>query len=81
MDTQLSVRLPAHLRTALDRASRELGLTKSDIVRRALSDFLEHTAIGSRPAERVRHLLGSLSSAVDLAERQRDHILESLYRS
>jgi hypothetical protein len=46
----------------------------------ALEAFLhEVPPAGRRPAERVGHLLGSLSSGVpDLAERHREYVLASL---
>ena len=80
MSSQLTVRLPADLRSALDKASRKTGLKNSEIVRLALRGYL-HIPGGpeKRPAERVRSLLGSLESGVpDLAERHREYILESL---
>ena len=49
----------------------------------ALREFLRvGTGVVSRPADRVRGLLGSLDSGVpDLAERHREYILESLKRA
>ncbi len=82
MQDQITVRLPANLRQALRRAAHRLQRKNSDIVRMALEAFLhvgERT--GSRPAERVRGLIGSLASGVpDLAEKHRDYVIEALRR-
>ena len=80
MDAQLTVRIPKHLRDALDLASRKSGLKYSEIVRLALQRHLSlPDDRDRRPAERVRTLLGSLDSGVpDLAESQRAYIIESL---
>jgi hypothetical protein len=79
---QLTVRLPADLSQALRRASRQLQRRNSDVVRLALRAYLHvHMPGDARPADRVRHLLGSVSSGQpDLAERHRAYILESLAR-
>lgn len=82
MQDQLTVRLPADLGRALRQASKQLRRKHSDIVRLALRAYLqtEH-ADGARPADRVRHLLGSVSSGIpDLAERHREYVLASLKR-
>lgn len=82
MEAQVTVRLPAELKRSLDEAARRMQRKSSDVVRMALREFLEgRTAAEYRPAERVRHLLGSLRSDLpDLAERQREQILESVKR-
>jgi hypothetical protein len=82
MDSQLTIRLPADLSGALERASRQSGRKTSDIVRAALRDYLNAPSTsGPRPAERVRGLIGSLSSGLpDLAEQHRKYIIESLTR-
>jgi hypothetical protein len=82
MPTRLTVRLPEDLKEALDSASRKLNRKPSEIVRMALREFLRLTpGSGTRPADRVRGLLGSLDSGIpDLVERQREYILESLKR-
>ena len=80
MDDQITVRLPTSLGRTLRRTSRRLGRRPSDVVRMALEAFLQGapSADGKR-AERVEHLIGSLSSGVpDLAERHREYVLASL---
>lgn len=80
MDNQLTVRLPRYLSRALKAASRQTQRKSSEIVRLALRQYLQvPLAEGSRPAERVRGLLGSLESGMpELAKRHRAFILESL---
>ena len=80
MQDQITVRLPANLRAALRRAARRLRRRDSDVVRMALEGFLQTNAVtGAKPADRVRHLIGSLESGVpDLAERHRAYIVEAL---
>jgi Arc/MetJ-type ribon-helix-helix transcriptional regulator len=79
MGDQLTVRLPADLSRALRRAARRSQRKSSEIVRLALREFLRMDHERTRPADRVRHLIGSLESGVpDLAERHREYILESL---
>jgi len=82
MEDQVTVRLPEDLRRALRAASRRMQRKNSEIVRLALREFLGTSAgSGSRPADRVKGLIGSLESGVpDLAERHRAYILESLRR-
>jgi Arc/MetJ-type ribon-helix-helix transcriptional regulator len=80
MEAQLTVRLPEDLKRALDQATERLQRRSSDIVRMALRAFLyAPEARGSRPADRVRGLIGSLESGVpDLAEHHRRYVLESI---
>ena len=80
MNDQITVRLPTPLGRTLRRTSRHLGRRLSDVVRMALEAFLQGApSITRKPAERVEHLIGSLSSGVpDLAERHREYILASL---
>ena len=80
VEDQITVRLPTPLGRTLRRTSRRLGRRPSDVVRMALEAFLQGGAPTDRkPAERVEHLIGSLSSGVpDLAERHREYVLASL---
>lgn len=82
MQDQLTVRLPADLGRALRRASKQLRRKNSDVVRLALQAYLQGDAAdGRRPADRVRHLLGSVTSGIpDLAERHREYVLAGLKR-
>jgi hypothetical protein len=80
MGNQLTVRLSPELARALRTAARQTQRKTSEIVRMALREFLALPGPeGSRPAERVRGLIGSLDSgAPDLARKHRAAILESL---
>lgn len=82
MDAQFTVRLPADLASALERAQRASSLKRSDIVRLALRQYLNLGRTGKqRPAERARALLGALESGVpDLAVNHRKYLIESLAR-
>ncbi len=82
MTDQLTIRLPADLREALDAAARASQRKRSEVVRMALREFLDLPPASSRPpSSRVRGLLGSLDSGVpDLAEKHREYLLEVLQR-
>ena len=81
MHDQLTVRLPEELSRALRAASRRMQRKSSEVVRMALREFLAGSSPAGRPAERVRHLLGSLESGVPgLAERHREEVLASIRR-
>ena len=81
MKSQLTVRVSAELRAAVEARARRLDRKPSEIVRMALEAFVLEQAVTRTPADRVRHLLGSLDSETpDLAERHREYILESLRR-
>ncbi len=82
MQDQLTVRLPADLGRALRQASKRLRRKNSDIVRLALQAYLQTDQVTERrPADRVRHLMGSVSSGTsDLAERHRDYVLARIKR-
>ena len=82
MEAQMTVRLPAELKQALDEAARRMHRKSSEIVRLALTAFLQGTPDdAATPAYRVRGLLGSLESRLPhLAERHREYVVESLKR-
>ena len=82
MQDQLTIRLPADLRQALKAASRKMQRKRSEIVRLALREFLgASSGSRTRPADRVRSLIGALESGVpDLAEKHRAYLVESLRR-
>ena len=62
MPDQTSFRLPRDLLRALNRAARERGVPKSQLVREALQAYLIGPSAPAGEAwERVSHLVGSLS--------------------
>ena len=80
MADQLTIRLPEDMNRALEAASTRMRRKRSEIVRLALSHFLNLAPSEDKtPETRVRHLLGSLESGIpDLAENHRPYVLESL---
>ena len=82
MQDQVTIRLPEDLSQALKAASRRMQRKSSEIVRLALREYLgAYSRSKTRPADRVRGLIGSLESGVpDLADRHRAYIIESLRR-
>lgn len=80
MSDQLTIRLPEEMNRALEAASARMRRKRSEIVRLALSQFLNLDKPGKEtPEARVRHLIGSLESGIpDLAENHRSYLLESL---
>ena len=80
MDDQITVRLPTPWGRTLRRTSRRLGRRPSQVVGMALEAFFQGApSADSERAERVEHLIGSLSSGIpDLAERHREYVLASL---
>ena len=84
MNSQLTVRLPDNLDKNIFMIAKKLHLKRSDIVRMALEKFVnevEEDAEGS-PYDRVKNLLGSVSSGVsDLGESHRKHLLRKFKRN
>jgi predicted DNA-binding protein len=85
MNSQFTVRLPDNLDKNIFKIAKKLHLKRSDIVRMALEKFVnevdEEDAEGS-PYDRVKNLLGSVSSGVsDLGESHRKHLLRKFKRN
>lgn len=81
MAQQLTVRLPDDLSARLARAAKRAGRKRSDLVRRALEEFLGGPPgrTKSRPIDLVRDLLGAVESGVpDLGQRHREHLVRRL---
>jgi metal-responsive CopG/Arc/MetJ family transcriptional regulator len=78
MNSQLTVRLPDSLGKDISMLAKKLRLKRADIVRMALERFVKE-AEGkeeSSPYDRVKSLLGSISSGIsDLGESHREHLL------
>jgi hypothetical protein len=69
----ISLRLPEELHARLDRASRDRGEAKSDVVRTALEVYLSGTksSAGVSCTELAGDLVGSLEGPIDLATNPR----------
>ena len=80
MSDQLTIRLSEEMNRALKAASVRMRRKRSEIVRLALSQYLDlGPGHEEKPADRVRHLIGSLETGIsDLAENHRSYVLESL---
>jgi metal-responsive CopG/Arc/MetJ family transcriptional regulator len=80
MAEPLTIRLPDDLSRALDQAAEQMQRERTEIIRLALYQYLGISPEGHKaPAERVRHLIGSLDSGIpDLAENHRAYLLDSL---
>lgn len=81
MDSQLTFRVPKEMAEKLQEMADSAGLKKSDIARLALQGFIaqeeaaDYSPSGSRPYDRIKHLIGSLDSGIpDLASRHREHL-------
>ncbi len=83
MEDQLTVRLPRQLSQALKAKAARMQRKPSEVVRMAVAEFLQLTdETNEAPAERVKHLIGSLDSGIpDLAVNHRKYILKKLRRA
>lgn len=84
MNSQLTVRLPDNLEKDISMLAKKLHLKRADIVRMALEIFVKQTAVEekSSPYDRVKSLLGSVSSGIsDLGESHREHLLRKFRRN
>jgi len=80
MERQLTMRLPAELAAKLERSAKRLKRKRSEVVREALEQYLD-TQPQARPIERVRDLLGSVTSGRHaLGQRHRDYVIQRLRR-
>jgi predicted DNA-binding protein len=80
MERQLTMRLSAELATKLERSAKRLKRKRSEVVREALEQYLD-TQPEVRPFERVRDLLGTISSGrPDLGRRHREYLTRRLRR-
>ena len=70
----ISLRFPDDLEERLDAAAREEGLARSELVRRALDDYLKRRAVEQRRArlaEAARRLMAdpeAVAESVEIAE-------------
>ena len=77
---QISLRLPGRLLAAVDDRARQVGKSRSDVIREVLEAHLVSSAAApgaDHPYGRVRDLLGSVSGGPpDLGRRHREHLAE-----
>ena len=81
MNTQLTVRVSLEMAEKLQKVAQRLGVRKSDVARIAIREYLaEEEQVGeTRPYERVRRLIGAVSSGIpDLGERHREYLVQQL---
>lgn len=81
MQSQLTVRLSDDLDKGVSTLAKKLHLKRSDIVRIALERFLGESQEQeeSKPYDRVKKLLGSVSSGIsDLGTAHRKHLLNKI---
>ena len=83
MQSQLTVRLSDDLDKEISTLAKRLRLKRSDIVRMALERFLgEFQGEESRPYEKVKNLIGTISSGIsDLGEAHRKYLLKKFKKS
>lgn len=80
MDMQMTIRLPVTLSRKITQKARHLGRRRSDVVRLALTGFLENSesSLPSQPSpyEHVKHLIGSVHTGVsDLGASHRKYLI------
>ncbi len=83
MQYQLTVRLPDDLGQGLKEAADRLRLKRADIVRMALEQYLRGTLVKEEltPYEKVKHLIGAVSSGVaDLGASHREYLIKKMRR-
>ncbi len=79
MKAQLTIRVPDDLNQEISSLAEKLRLKRSDVARMALEQFAKEfrTESENRPYDRVKDLLGSVSSGIpDLGEAHRKHLIE-----
>jgi antitoxin component of RelBE/YafQ-DinJ toxin-antitoxin module len=79
MENQLTIRLPTDLTIKIRQKAKQLGLKRSDVVRMALNEFLEGPSENIPVYDRVKHLVGSVTTRIpDLGEKHREHLMRKL---
>lgn len=84
MQGQLTVRLTDEIGKGLEAIARRRGCKRSDLVRKALENYLKEELVAEEftPYDRVRNLLGSVESDVDdLGENHREHLSRRFKRN
>ncbi len=79
MGSQIAVRIPDELDKEISSLAERMHLKRSDIVRLALKKFIKdiHKKEEAGPYEKVKYLVGSISSGVpDLGEEHREYLVK-----
>lgn len=76
MKRQLTVRLTDELEEQVEALARKLHRKRSEVVRLAIERFVQDDlAAGDRPFDRVKDLIGSVTSDIpDLGSNHREHL-------
>jgi metal-responsive CopG/Arc/MetJ family transcriptional regulator len=78
METQITLRLSADLVKRVDRAAQAMQRSRSDVVRRAIDEFVS-PAPERAAFDRISDLIGSVESGMpDLGTNHRDYLLRKL---
>ena len=79
METQMTIRLPDDLNQKMREKAKSLRLKRSDIIRMALSEFLEGPDDKIFDFDKVKHLVGSVHSGLSgLGTNHREYIIQKL---
>ena len=73
----IQVYLTADERALLDRAARDTGLSRAEILRRGLRSFVAHEASGASPMLSFINSLDEKDFPEDVAERHDEHLAEA----
>ena len=81
MEQQLTIRLPGDLFNKVRTKAKNMGLKRSDVVRLALTEYVQEPGETRPIYERVKHLIGSVNTGIpDLGVRHRHYIIQKLKR-
>ena len=73
----IQVYLTADERALLDRAARDTGYSRAEILRRGLRSFVAHESSGASPMLSFLDSIDGKHLPADLAERHDDHLAEA----
>lgn len=82
METQMTVRLPDDLKQKVQERAKRMRLKRSDIIRMALSEFLEGPDDREFSFDKIKHLAGSYRSGLsDLGTNHRKYLIQKIRQS
>ena len=82
-ETQITFRLPRALARRLDELARQSARPRSEVLRDAVAAYVDTavSGLGTRPADRVKSLIGSVHSGKpDLGTRHSEYVKQLLGR-